>query len=184
MFSCHVSIAHFLSRQYILSTFSGKVSPDGNSSLGRSLAWRGCRELCRAIEEWLLLRIQRKGPTAQPGQDEQGQRFGIRFEPVLGSRRPKPWRFSRQEPGQAALPVLGSSPDAVCRWPDPTHSQIKQDFWRWRRHQPLPDWQTPLTSPQHQFYSRAFLFSCKFICIRLYIASANKFHVLPKSHLI
>jgi len=35
----------------------------------------------------LLLRIQRDGPTAQPGQ---GERFGIRSEPVLGSEHPKP----------------------------------------------------------------------------------------------
>ena len=45
MFSCHVSIAHFLSRQRILSTFLGQVSPDGSSRLGRTWAWGGRWEL-------------------------------------------------------------------------------------------------------------------------------------------
>lgn len=62
--------------------------------------------------------------------------------------------------GQAALPGLGSSPH-------PAHSHIKGDFRRWGREQPLPRWQTLLTSPAHQFYSRAQ--ECFYLVVNLYV---------------
>lgn len=37
-FSRHVSIAHFLARRYIVSTFLGKVPPDGRNRLGSTWA--------------------------------------------------------------------------------------------------------------------------------------------------
>lgn len=42
MFSCHASIARFLSRQSILSTFSGKVSPVASAAWAGP--WRGAAE--------------------------------------------------------------------------------------------------------------------------------------------
>lgn len=102
-FSRHVSIAHFLTRRYIVSTFLGKVPPDGRSRLGST--W--------AAERWvgmqLLLRIQREGPTAQPGQ---GWRFAVRPEPKRSSEIPNPKDF----------PAGG-----VCGCSDPKRTQILGD---------------------------------------------------------
>lgn len=51
-----------------------------------------------------LLGGQRKGPVAQPGQDGQGERFGVRFEPARGSTRPKPEGFPGRSGGRQLCP--------------------------------------------------------------------------------
>lgn len=144
--------------------FRGRFPPIATA--GWAGLWRGVADESQAIEEQCGHCSVSKGKVPQPSQGRDRD-LGSDLSQCQAPSIPNPKGFPSRSQGRQLCPRWAPARTPFCGQPDPSHSQIKQDFWRWQRHQPLPGWQTLLTSPQHQFCSRAQ--ECFYLVVNLYV---------------